>query len=273
MSTEETGVNMFKLKHVILSFIGGAIVGGALSGALTYLTVSLDYARNGVNLESTQRNPLGEAPPKYSPPANAAAHEAVRGESASTDNQSQLPIFVSGKEVPLVVPADTPPEKVMGIFIDETKKMQRITIGNGENEMWVYFDPLCTVCHETFDLLYGDQRLAEKYHIKAHWIPVHIFQTDASVVASLYLTDLLIKNKQEMALAYYRSILAKKPNPVPENWLPNDQTRAALDHATMAVMQLDNGQTPSIVFKSKSTGTYRFIPGKPSAEDLADVAK
>lgn len=264
----ENGNLQFSIKHLATSFVAGAVVGGVIVGlstALYLISHSSLQVKDPSNVLSTQYKQQRAA----LPPAQASQVDSANIQAnASTDTSQQSPFINS--YVALVVPKDTPKEKAKEVLLQELKKLPSILVGEGKNEIYVLFDPLCTHCHAMYTTFLTNGA-SKKYNLVAHFIPARVFfDKQASLVASLYMNDLLLAGKPDQAKQYLESLIARNPLLLDDTWKPSQKSTENLDRSTMALLQVGGG-TPLVIFRNKLTHELETVSGEPDDNDYKDM--
>lgn len=267
----------FTVKHLGLAFGAGTILGGTVVGLATALIMVLK-----TSTPSYPVSHLDPLPPKISPQQVAKIKQQAMGALAQqgtaelpetqgqdTTDQGKVGPFLNDN-VPLVVPKETPKEKAKEVLLTELKKLPSITVGSGKNDIYVLFDPLCTHCHKMYDTFLA-QGASKKYNLIAHFIPTRVFyDKQASMVASLYMNDLLLSGNTDGAQKYLAALISRNPLPLDDNWKPSEKAIYNLDRSTMALLQIGGG-TPLVLFRNKNTHELETLSGEPDDNDYNDM--
>lgn len=263
----ENNIISFNIKHIKISLIGGMALGAIISG----LSTALYFAYHDQNRSPNVQPPILSAPglTATASAANKPNTPLPVSNTSPTANyiQQQHPEAFLKPNVPFFVPAETPKDHVLDVFYKNIKLMPSIPVGTGKKEIYVLFDPLCSHCHKSYDLLINNG-LAKKYDVTAHFIPARVFYSQAASMATgLYMNDLVIQNDMEGAKRYLESIMNKKPLPLPDGWKPSETAIKYLDLATMALLQFEAG-TPLTLWTSSKDDRLHLIPGEIDEEFL-----
>lgn len=256
----------FNIKHLAASFASGVIVGGAIIGLSTALYL---ISKNGVLPNNSQNVVSTQYKDDQRPGLPIAPAMSVDKAPIASSEPSQSGPFIN-TDVPVVIPKDTPIEKAKEVLLSELKKLPSIKIGEGENDIYVLFDPLCTHCHAMYTTFIS-KGASKKYNLVAHFIPARVFfDKQASLVASLYMNDLLLNGKPDQAKKYLESLIARKPLLLEETWKPSEKATQVLDRSTMALLQVGGG-TPLVIFRNKNTHELETVSGEPDDTDYNDM--
>lgn len=179
--------------------------------------------------------------------------------------------FLGSNDVDYLVPLDTPPDKAREMLTEKLSTLPGITLGNGDKELIIVFDPLCPVCHDLIKELQSDDPVAKS--VKATLLPANYFAHNKnSILASLYM---LTKNKTgqtELAKNFLKDLVSGvQPVMEPIDTIPDDVIDN-INKATMAILQTGS-RVPLVIFRDSKTGELELFSGRPSLSEISQAGK
>lgn len=176
--------------------------------------------------------------------------------------------FFLGDDVDYIIDPSNPVpvSEARKIMAGTIKGLPGITVGNGQKQILVVFDPLCPKCHNFFKMIRDNKEINSQ--IKAKFVPANFFAgNESSRVASLYMLTKIKEGKPELAYQYFSDLVDKiEPKVVPIAGIDDDVIKN-YNTATMAVLQA-NTKIPFVIFKSGESDEFELFSGEPEKEEL-----
>lgn len=173
--------------------------------------------------------------------------------------------FLGNKVVPYTIPLEQNADAVAAkkILLSKVEKMLSITVGSGKNHMYIIFDPICPICHQTWALQDAEQ-WAATYDMTIHWIPAnYFFQQKQSAIASIYILSLLVNNKQSEAFEFINNMnrnTKNRPTPIQNQEMIIEEVVDHLNAGTMAMIQTGQ-RLPAVLIPSAKSSEITAITG------------
>lgn len=178
-------------------------------------------------------------------------------------------VFMPTTEEITIFPPESTPEQVIEIIYQTVAEMPAIPMGDGENDLYVLFDPLCPKCHDMYATLANG--LAKKHNLKVYWIPSVVFYDKP--LASLLAHKLLSSASRDQAGAVKAlNALMVDKDPAPTQLLATEMTRgdSILVGKSATIVRAIGQGTPAVIYKTK-TGKIEAFGGIPDESDYAEV--
>jgi hypothetical protein len=187
------------------------------------------------------------------------------------DFQSALRTMVKEDPQLVAISSQTSDEGQQEAYYEAVTSMPAITQGDGNKDLYVFFDPNCPVCHSLYAELAVDVAAG---NLTVHWIPAVVFANQpSSVTASALLLESIQNNEDGLATTLGRLMTRET---YIDQYTANypDTNNEYLQQAVRntALMAIARPETPLLVFLApdRSLSIERGIPAAGLLDRIAE---